>query len=815
LSKPLRLGETVFANQYNFPQQLHLEQSKNISISASQNSQDIQRFIESELERPITKKLLLDGKVSSKLRGKIVRVLNQGAQGMFRWVALSLEVLRQIKFKKDFENALGQLPPTLSELYDKIYDQIENTETHGRTVATMTLKWLLCAQRLLSVRELIAAISMSPEDEAQSLSDTGADSSHERDSSSETDSEDESDSISQSDIIRLCHNMVIIDSELDAFRFAHQSVREYLQSRTEYTAGELHAFAMKRCLDVYLIGARSNSITTNKVYQEDLLKQYSKFYWPAHYKAAEGHMSVALKKKVLPFFLQGAMTSSPYATWAEDIASTYSIGHEINELLGLDWQDRLGYQLLSAACSPPTALSAACTFGLLSLTDEFDRVSPAEWNQRPQLDSGVYSLLHIAAKECQEQMVRWLLSKGVDLNPEDKLGETPLTLAAGCGHKAVVKLLLEKGADLESNNRDGRTPLSWAAEKGHKAVVELLLKKGADLESNDRDGRTPLSWAAGNGHEEAVELLLEKRADLESKDQYDRTPLSWAARNEHKMVVELLLEKGAYLQSKGRNYDNVQLLIAAQYGHEVVVKLLLEKGADLKSKDQYGQTPLYWAVEKGHEAVVELLLEKGADLESKDQDRRTPLLRAAQNGGKALVKLLLEKGADLESYDQYGQTPLLLAAEKGHKAVVELLLEKGADLESNDRFRRTSLSWAAGNGHEVVVELLLEKGADLESKDEDGRTPLLLAAKDGYEVVVKLLLKKGANLELNDQVGQTSLLWAAENGYEVVVKLLLEKGADLESKDQYGQTPLLLAAEKGHKAVVELLLEKARRLRVE
>jgi ankyrin repeat protein len=45
----------------------------------------------------------------------------------------------------------------------------------------------------------------------------------------------------------------------------------------------------------------------------------------------------------------------------------------------------------------------------------------------------------------------------------------------------VVKLLLEKGAELETKDKyNGRTPLSHAAGYGHKAVVKLLLEKNAE-----------------------------------------------------------------------------------------------------------------------------------------------------------------------------------------------------------------------------------------------------------------------------------------------------------------------------------------------
>jgi ankyrin repeat protein len=44
------------------------------------------------------------------------------------------------------------------------------------------------------------------------------------------------------------------------------------------------------------------------------------------------------------------------------------------------------------------------------------------------------------------------------------------------------------------------------------------------------------------------------------------------------------------------------------------------ESAEVESKDNYGQTPLSYAVERGDEAVVKLLLEKGAEVESKDTE---------------------------------------------------------------------------------------------------------------------------------------------------------------------------------------------------
>jgi len=92
------------------------------------------------VNRRIKKGILLDGNVFKRLKSRILETLINGAQGMFRWVKMSLETLSRIKFQPDFENALGRLSVKLSDLYDIIYTQIDQTQTYGRDVVIKTLK---------------------------------------------------------------------------------------------------------------------------------------------------------------------------------------------------------------------------------------------------------------------------------------------------------------------------------------------------------------------------------------------------------------------------------------------------------------------------------------------------------------------------------------------------------------------------------------------------------------------------------------------------------------------------------------------------
>ncbi|KAM6513247.1 hypothetical protein FALCPG4_015697 [Fusarium falciforme] len=322
-----------------------------------------------------------------------------------------------------------------------------------------------------------------------------------------------------------------------------------------------------------------------------------------------------------------------------------------------------------------------------------------------------------AAKHGDEAVVKQLLEQdGIDLNPRDNNGRTPLILAVVCGHEAVVKQLLEQdGIDL--NPRDGidRTPLSLAAESGRGAVMRLLLKKdGVELNPKDNNGRTPLSSAAWNGCKEAVEQLLAKDGvHLNDTDNNGQTPLSLAAKD----------------------------------GREAVVKQLLAKdGVKLNARDNNGQTPLMLAVAKDLRAVVEQLLAKdGVNLNTRDNNAQTPLMLAVAKDRRAAVKQLLEKdGVDLNARDNIGRTALSLAAKDGCEAVVKQLIAKdGVDLNARDNNGRTPLILAVVCGHEAVVKHLVAKdGVDLNARDNNGWTPLVLAAEYRREAVQLLLLSK-------------------------------------------------------------------------
>ena len=49
-------------------------------------------------------------------------------------------------------------------------------------------------------------------------------------------------------ILEMCSNMIVFDPTLDTFRFAHLSVREFLEKRAEYTKEATNDLTAERCL---------------------------------------------------------------------------------------------------------------------------------------------------------------------------------------------------------------------------------------------------------------------------------------------------------------------------------------------------------------------------------------------------------------------------------------------------------------------------------------------------------------------------------------------------------------------------------------
>ena len=82
------------------------------------------------------------------------------------------------------------------------------------------------------------------------------------------------------------------------------------------------------------------------------------------------------------------------------------------------------------------------------------------------------SYLHYACDYGQKEIIEYLLSKGANINLQDKYSITPLLAAIWENHVSCVKLLLSKGANRNVKAPDGKSLLESTDNDEIKALLK-------------------------------------------------------------------------------------------------------------------------------------------------------------------------------------------------------------------------------------------------------------------------------------------------------------------------------------------------------
>jgi hypothetical protein len=119
-----------------------------------------------------------------------------------------------------------------------------------------------------------------------------------------------------------------------------------------------------------------------------------------------------------------------------------------------------------------------------------------------------WTLLHLAAKQGRIDIVKYVMSKVLNINPKDNYGHTPLHFAAGEGKLDVVKYIMEKLEVKSPKDNKGRTPLHNAACNGNLIVFKYIVENVDEKNPKDNDSNTPLDLARHRGFLELFKLNL-------------------------------------------------------------------------------------------------------------------------------------------------------------------------------------------------------------------------------------------------------------------------------------------------------------------
>lgn len=197
-----------------------------------------------------------------------------------------------------------------------------------------TLAWLLSARKKLSSAELLAAVSIAVPSRRQ---------------------------LTINQILDLCCNLVVLDSELDTFRFAHLSVREFLEKQGEFANDRSNALAAESCL-LSMIGSANDQASkyllselgylSNCGYEQ--LQPYSYRFWAPHCQAAAGERQKGRLQNLLTGFIQDKVTKQ----------SAFSMWTIYLESLQWDGDSELYQRLQACRARHPTWMFVTCAFDI-------------------------------------------------------------------------------------------------------------------------------------------------------------------------------------------------------------------------------------------------------------------------------------------------------------------------------------------------------------------------------------------------------------------------------------------------------------------
>ncbi|CAB0030574.1 unnamed protein product [Trichogramma brassicae] len=457
--------------------------------------------------------------------------------------------------------------------------------------------------------------------------------------------------------------------------------------------------------------------------------------------------------------------------------------------------------------------------------------------------------LHLAVRYEHSEMIESLLRRGANPSLVNAKGRTPLHVASAGQDTNVetmelfFKMIDETGktVDIHAREKLGWTPLHLAAYHSQGQEVELLLRRGADLNLACNDGSTVLQLICDREKDdEFMELFFEyvKKVDrpieLNARGKGGSTPLHWALKKDKKRMARVLLSEGAnpsLTDKNGRTALHSICLLDERRDKELFVEIAeeLRYRGRIDARDKSGDTALHLALSNGKNLKASSLLIRGADPNLATAHGLTPLHLICQCSVVAdyMVNEFFKIAEDLnvkvlvDAPDKMGNSPLHLALSNGNKIKAEWLLRWGANPNLVNGNGSTPLHVICNRKiDDDLAETFFEINEDIQqtvlvdAKDECGRTPLHLAVARGSPKVTESLLRNGADPNVAGAKGSTPLHIVCKSDYggrdfaRAFFELLADtdQWVEIDAVDNLGNAPLHLALTRERENAVEFLL---------
>ena len=228
------------------------------------------------------------------------------------------------------------------------------------------------------------------------------------------------------------------------------------------------------------------------------------------------------------------------------------------------------------------------------------------------------NVLHIIVRRPgQNEIIQYLLSKGVDVNQADEEGNTVFMNAASSRDTSAMAILLPHVKNVNQANNKGVTALAIAVRSSSPDVVRYLIKKGASVNVTDANGDN-LGYYLVQSYTSLVQgPNAPKPEDFDAK-------------------LNILQEKGFQAASPQKNGNTLYHLAVARNDLSLV-KRLGTLHLDVNSKNKEGYTALHKsAMVSTNDEIMKYLLSIGAKKDLSTSFSETAYDLASEN--ESLVK---------------------------------------------------------------------------------------------------------------------------------------------------------------------------------
>ena len=464
---------------------------------------------------------------------------------------------------------------------------------------------------------------------------------------------------------------------------------------------------------------------------------------------------------------------------------------------------------------------------LVQLGIEVDAQSPEKNLSRLREEQ-----MAIAARRCQLETVKNLLSQKVSPNARDRFNQPAILLAFRCdGVKderqekisELVKTLVEAGADVNIRNEFGVTPFlaaeifdyinrSVEKEANYDKLTSYLLSKGADptvKDIYDRNGFRHLHNAdAGETREEQI-----WRQVIEGNINFDINPKIFEDKGKMELAKADIRRANSLRFGKLKSSLSMAAIYYGSYGlSRVIGSAIPALDQDI---DEEGEDLVFYAARGDNLFLLKIIF--GRTIYTKDKPPSDD--EALQTFNSFLQKSLKKRNID-------GKTPLDLSyplKSFAFQSAAHLYLENPNEWDSEGL---TPLLYVLRDKSGTYFLLMNEK-VNPNMRSKGGILPLLYAVEEeNYEGVSLLLygLKNPvysigkdsqkisfADVNLADSTGKTALMIAAGKGNSDIVKVLLANGANVFLQNEKGETALSLARKNQHSSIVYRLAKLFRK----